>query len=67
MPGLAFGRDFSRVGYGGGFYDRYLEAHGGLATIALCFQFQVFDSIEVESFDYRPEIIVSDEEIIRRI
>lgn len=66
MPGLAFGRDFSRVGYGGGFYDRYLQSNESMMTIAVCFDFQLFDSIEVESFDYRPRIIVSEEEVIRR-
>ena len=29
MPGVAFDRQNHRVGYGGGFYDRYLEKHPG--------------------------------------
>lgn len=67
MPGLAFGRDFSRVGYGGGFYDRYLSSRSGLVTVAVCFDFQLFESIEIEEFDYRPDVIISDKEVISRI
>ncbi|MBQ4283294.1 MAG: 5-formyltetrahydrofolate cyclo-ligase [Lachnospira sp.] len=71
MPGLAFGRDFSRVGYGGGFYDRYLSRSLGalknkLTTIAVCFDFQIMDSVDVEDYDYRPDIIVSESEVLRR-
>lgn len=67
MPGLAFGRDFSRVGYGGGFYDRYLSSKDGYVTVAVCFDFQLLESIEVEKFDYRPDVIISDKEVIRKI
>lgn len=66
MPGLAFGRDFSRAGYGGGFYDRFLEAHKGLKTIGVCFDFQIVDSIEINNYDYRPDIIVSESNIFYR-
>ncbi len=37
MPGVAFDRANHRVGYGGGFYDRYLEKHPQLERIAIAF------------------------------
>lgn len=67
MPGLAFGRDFSRAGYGGGFYDRFLEAHNNLKTIGVCFDFQILDNIETEDYDYRPDIIVSESDTFYRL
>lgn len=67
MPGLAFGRDFSRAGYGGGFYDRFLETHNNLKTMGVCFDFQILDNIEVEAYDYRPDIIVSESDTFYRI
>ena len=50
MPGLAFDKEGHRIGYGGGFYDKFLakEAH---PTLALCYDFQVFESLETEEFD----------------
>ncbi len=51
MPGLAFDPDGHRCGYGGGFYDKYLEANPGHPTIAMCYDFQLLDYIETEAHD----------------
>ena len=50
MPGMAFDPQGHRIGYGGGFYDKFLakESH---PTLALCYDFQVFESLETEEFD----------------
>ena len=64
MPGTAFDRDGNRVGYGGGYYDRYLKAHKNLNTAAICFSFQIYEEIEHNDHDIKPDIIVSEKEII---
>ncbi|URZ87302.1 5-formyltetrahydrofolate cyclo-ligase [Floricoccus penangensis] len=51
VPGLAFDREGYRIGYGGGFYDRYLENYHG-ETISLAFDFQKQD-FQVENFDMK--------------
>ncbi len=51
MPGLAFDPAGHRIGYGGGFYDKFLSAEPSHPTIALCYGFQVFPSLETEEFD----------------
>ena len=51
MPGLAFDPAGHRVGYGGGFYDKYLEAHPGHTLVALCYPFQYFEKLDVEAHD----------------
>lgn len=69
MPGLAFGRDRNRIGYGGGFYDRYLEAREAEGTeflkVALAYNFQIFDTVPAEEHDYKVDILLSSREIIR--
>ena len=51
MPGLAFDPQGHRIGYGGGFYDRFLAAEPNHPTLALCYDFQMLDHLETESFD----------------
>ena len=51
MPGLAFDREGHRIGYGGGFYDRFLAAEPNHPTVALCYEFQMLPELETEEFD----------------
>ena len=51
MPGLAFDAEGNRIGYGGGFYDKFLAEEPGHPTIALCYAFQMLPKIETEEFD----------------
>ena len=51
MPGLAFDPEGHRIGYGGGFYDRFLAAEPNHPTLALCYAFQVLPKLETEAFD----------------
>lgn len=51
MPGLAFDRQGRRIGYGGGFYDRFLSEEPNHPTVALCYEFQVFPEIETDDYD----------------
>ena len=51
MPGLAFTEDGKRMGYGGGFYDKFLAAEPGHPTVALCYAFQMVDYIPTEDYD----------------
>jgi len=65
-PGLAFDRRGARLGYGGGYYDRYLarlEAHA--ARIGICFAEQVVDAVPDEALDQPVDLIVTDGEVIR--
>lgn len=70
LPGAAFDKKCHRIGYGGGFYDRYL---GGLAknskdtsycTAALAFGCQIFEEIPWEAHDICPKMIVTENEVI---
>lgn len=64
MPGVAFDEKCHRVGYGGGYYDRYLEKHPALVHIALAFEFQVFEEVPFEKHDILPEMIVTEQRIL---
>lgn len=51
MPGLAFDPAGHRIGYGGGFYDKFLAREPHHPTVALCYDFQVIEHLETEEFD----------------
>jgi 5-formyltetrahydrofolate cyclo-ligase len=51
MPGLAFTERGERMGYGGGFYDKFLASEPNHPTLALCYDFQMVDYIPTEEFD----------------
>ena len=51
MPGLAFDPEGHRIGYGGGFYDRFLAKEPEHPTLALCYAFQMLPKLETEEFD----------------
>lgn len=51
MPGLAFTRDGKRMGYGGGFYDKFLASEPTHPTVALCYDFQMVADLPTEEYD----------------
>lgn len=66
MPGVAFDENCNRIGYGGGFYDRYLAEHEAAARIALAYELQIVKELETEGFDVKPDMIITEKRIIRR-
>ena len=51
MPGMAFDPQGHRIGYGGGFYDKFLAKEPNHPTLALCYDFQMVEYLETEEFD----------------
>lgn len=58
MPGLAFDPHGHRIGYGGGFYDKFLAAEPGHPTVALCYAFQVLEHLQTESHDLPVDTVI---------
>lgn len=63
MPGAVFGMDGSRIGYGKGYYDRYLQKYDIMNRIALCFSFQIRENIPSDAHDKKASVIVSEKGI----
>lgn len=62
MPGAAFDKDRNRIGYGGGYYDRYLAQYGEniSCTCMLAFEMQQVEKIEADWCDIRPDRILTE-------
>ena len=67
VPGVAFDLSGHRIGYGKGFYDRFLQHPGRNAhLVGLCHDFQLIDgAIPAEGHDIRMELIVTDQRVVR--
>ncbi len=65
VPGVAFDGVRNRIGYGGGYYDRFLRTlRPDCLKAGVAFELQVFDSIPAASYDIPVDIIVTEERII---
>lgn len=66
VPGLAFDKYGGRIGYGGGFYDKYLSKNKNLIKIAVAYDFQVIeDKLEISEFDIKPDYVVTEKRILK--
>ena len=59
MPGLAFTKRGDRMGYGGGYYDKFLANEPHHPTVALCYDFQIVDRIPTDDHDIPVDIVLS--------
>ncbi len=63
VPGLAYSRGGYRIGYGKGFYDRYLMDYPKV-KLGIAFSFQVVDELPHADYDVRLDRIITDKEEI---
>ncbi|SFN98970.1 5-formyltetrahydrofolate cyclo-ligase [Pseudobutyrivibrio sp. JW11] len=64
-PGLIFDKKLNRIGYGGGFYDRFFEKHPKITSIAPCFSKQLAENIQIESHDIPMDCIVTENLVLK--
>ena len=64
VPGIAFDLDGHRIGYGFGYYDKFLKKVPKAVKIGLAFDFQVVDIIPRETHDVPVDLIVTDERVV---
>ena len=62
VPGIAFDRNGNRMGFGKGFYDRFLMEGSGI-KIGICYEFQLFDKIPISEYDVPVDIVITEENI----
>ncbi len=64
VPGSVFDRQGGRLGYGGGYYDRFLALEAPQATrIALAYQLQIVDKIHLEPHDQTMDMIITENSV----
>lgn len=64
IPGIAFDIEGNRMGFGAGFYDRFLIKNENMIKIAICYDFQLLNSIPNEPHDVKMDIIITEERVL---
>ena len=64
VPGLAFTGKGERLGYGGGYYDRFLSQHTEIFTVAAAYEAMITDSLPVQEHDVKIKNIVTEERMV---
>ena len=64
VPLVAFDNELNRIGYGGGFYDRYIKKTKKIITIGLAFSFQKVKKIQTNKFDIKLDFIITEKKKI---
>ena len=68
VPLVAYDVSLNRLGYGGGYYDRYIEKIENVkkvVKIGLAFSFQKISSIPINQYDKKLDFIITEKEILR--
>lgn len=58
-PGICFSKDGYRIGYGGGYYDKFYSEHN-IYSIGLCYKECLVDDFEIEKFDKKVNEVITD-------
>ena len=68
VPLVAYDKNKNRLGYGGGFYDRYLEKITNIKKalkIGLGYSYQELKKIPINKYDKKLDLIITEKEIIQ--
>ncbi len=60
VPLVAFDAENYRIGYGKGYYDRYISEHNPLLTIGFAYSFQKVEGFPVDSWDVRLDLVLTE-------
>lgn len=66
VPAVAYDEKCNRLGYGKGFYDRFLPSAGKAVKVGFAFDFQVTDRVFAEGFDEPVDFIITEKRVVER-
>ena len=64
IPLLCADRQGNRLGYGGGYYDRYLQAHERILRVGICYDGQLVEELLTEEHDCPLDFIVTESQTV---
>jgi len=66
IPGVAFSKKLYRIGYGGGFYDKYINKKvDDSILVGIAYDFQIFDELPIEKHDQKLHVILTNKGVYK--
>ncbi|MBE7009966.1 MAG: 5-formyltetrahydrofolate cyclo-ligase [Ruminococcaceae bacterium] len=67
VPGCVFGIDGSRIGYGRGYYDRYLAKCPKAIKAGFCFSLSLLESVPTDDFDMKMDFFFTENGVVNKV
>ena len=64
VPMIAYDRNGHRLGYGAGYYDRFLSSSSRMKKIGIAFSCQEIESVPADENDVRMDVIITEEGVL---
>ncbi len=64
IPGIVFDINGNRIGFGSGYYDKFLNDNPSVYKIGLCYEFQLIENIVPDEFDIPMDMIITEKRVI---
>ncbi len=63
VPGLSFDKQGYRLGYGGGFYDRFIDKNPDITTVGICYSENIADKLPIDFYDKNVDYLITDKTV----
>lgn len=60
IPGVAFDAGCNRIGFGAGYYDKFLKENDDVYKIGICYEFQIVYSIDFDIHDVCMDVVITE-------
>ncbi|EOD01747.1 5-formyltetrahydrofolate cyclo-ligase [Caldisalinibacter kiritimatiensis] len=68
VPGVVFDERCCRIGFGGGYYDRFFsDVKDKVIKVGIAYEFQIVERVPVEEFDVPLDYVITEKRIIRKV
>ena len=62
VPGISFDKELNRLGFGKGYYDKFLSENN-IFKVGICFEKQIVSKLPVDSYDVKMDLVITDKSI----
>lgn len=66
VPGVSFDKELNRLGFGKGYYDKFLSKKD-IFKIGICFENQIVSKLPVDSDDIKMDLIITNKRVLKKV